>query len=147
MNAHEPTRRDALRSLAFAAAAPTLLAQATSAHAALAVDTTTASLSLPRRVPTSPSRNSKLQAGIVGFGVRAREIYNGFLDDDALEIVSVADVVDARTAEGVRRVNERRKSDVCRAAKDWREVVHDPRIDVVIVTTPDHWHAEPAIVA
>ncbi len=148
MNAHEPTRRDALRSLAFAAAAPTLLAQATSAYAAKAATaSTTASLSLPRPVPASLSRNSKLQAGIVGFGVRAREIYNGFLDDDALEIVSVADVVDARTAEGVRRVNERRKSDVCKAAKDWREVVHDPRIDIVIVTTPDHWHAEPAIVA
>ncbi|MFM1868743.1 MAG: hypothetical protein RL591_2151, partial [Planctomycetota bacterium] len=111
MNAHEPTRRDALRSLAFAAAAPTLFAHATTAHAATAATaSTTASLPLPRRRPTSLARNSTLQAGIVGFGVRAREIYNGFLDDDALEIISVADVVDARTAEGVRRVNERRKS-------------------------------------
>jgi len=149
MSEPHPTRRDAIRTIALTAVAAAA-AQATtlaSRAAASPISTSPAPATAPRTGVRHALRNGKLQAGIVGFGVRAREIYNGFLDDEMFEIVSVADVVDARTAEGVRRVNERRKNAACRAAKNWREVVHDPQIDVVIVTTPDHWHAEPAIVA
>ena len=147
MSELHPTRREAIRTFALAAAAAPALASVRSAEADAGAGADPTAAPRPRVSEPRALRNGKLQAGIVGFGVRAREIYNGFLDDGAFEILSVADVVDARTAEGVRRVNERRGNDACRAAKDWRDVVHDPRLDVVIVTTPDHWHAEPAIVA
>ena len=91
--------------------------------------------------------NERLQLGYVGWGIRSRETHGGFLDDEAAEIVAVCDVVAARAAEGQRRVNDRRKNGACRIAASWREIVADPAIDAVVVMTPDHWHAEPAISA
>jgi len=84
---------------------------------------------------------------MIGFGVRARELHGGFLDDERVAIVSVADVAAARAAEGVRLVNARRGEGACAVATDWRAIVADPSIDAVIISTPDHWHAEPAIAA
>ena len=91
--------------------------------------------------------NDRMQVGYIGFGVRARETHGGFLDDDGVEIVSVADVAEARAKEGARMINERRKNNACKVVASWREIVADPAIDAVVVMTPDHWHAEPAITA
>lgn len=103
---------------------------------------------MPSFAPARRTRaNERMQFGLVGWGVRAREIHHMFLDDDGVEIVSVCDAVAARAAEGVRLVNERRGAESCRVVRDWREIVADRSIDGVIVTTPDHWHAEPAIAA
>ncbi|MCE2881957.1 MAG: Gfo/Idh/MocA family oxidoreductase [Planctomycetaceae bacterium] len=126
-----PTRRDFMLAAASVAAFSSL---------------PTAAAAVPRAARARLA-NGRLQFGVVGWGIRAREIYNMFLDDPDVEIVSVCDVVDARAKEGVRRVNERRKAEVCRQVADWRAVVHDAALDGVIVTTPDHWHAEPAIAA
>ncbi len=99
------------------------------------------------KFPTRKSVNSRLQFGIIGFGVRAREIHTGFLDDESIEIVQVADACRARADEGARLVNERRKDVLCRAVPDWRLMVTDRAIDGVIIATPDHWHCEPAVAA
>lgn len=126
-----PTRRDFLRTTSataafFAAARPGDLLRA----------------ARPR-----PLVNGRMNVGIIGFGVRARELLGPFLDDKLVEITLVADVVTARAEEGVRLVNERRAAQVCRRAAHWREIVADPGIDAVLIATPDHAHAEPAIAA
>jgi len=46
-----------------------------------------------------------------------------------------------------RIADEGRKRHVCRIAADWRDVIADREVDAVLVGTPDHWHAEPAIAA
>lgn len=102
---------------------------------------------LLRAARPRPLANGRLNVGIIGFGVRARELLGPFLDDKQVEITLVADVVQARADEGVRLVNERREAQVCRRAAHWREIVADPAIDAVLIATPDHGHAEPAIAA
>ena len=97
--------------------------------------------------PRRRSANGRINIGLIGFGVRGRELCGGFLDDPDVEIVSVADVNATRANEGVRLINDRRKSSTCRLAKSWRDVVADPSVDAVLIATPDHWHAEPAIAA
>lgn len=137
MNHHDrpdtTSRRQFIRSAAIAAASAGALRVAEPRALAAALRTRGA--------------NSRLQVGYIGWGVRSRETYGAFLDDDGVEIVSVCDVVPERTADGVRRVNERRKNGACSAAASWRDIVADPAIDAVVVMTPDHWHAEPAIAA
>ncbi|MFM7133719.1 MAG: Gfo/Idh/MocA family protein [Planctomycetota bacterium] len=136
---HSTTRRDFVR---ISSAAVAALAAGAGAGACAA-----SPAARPRAARAQPPANDRMQFAIVGFGVRAREIYNGFLDDEGVEIVAVCDPVEARAKEGARRVNERRGAEVCRIDHSWRDIVADRAIDGVIVTTPDHWHAEPAIAA
>ena len=124
------TRRDFVRTAVASAAALATASCETSVQSAI------------RR-----GANGRLQFGIIGFGVRARELYNGFLDDAGVEIVQIADACQARADEGARLVNERRKAVLCKAVPSWREMLGSSAIDGVIIATPDHWHAEPAIVA
>ena len=130
---HDTSRRDFVRSATLATAAIAALGPASRVLAGAAA--------------RGYRANERLQLGYIGWGVRSRETYGGFLDDDAVEIVSVCDVVAERAAEGLRRVNERRRNGACAIAASWREIIANPAIDAVVVMTPDHWHAEPAIAA
>ncbi len=133
ITAASPSRREFLRNATISTAA------------LAALGTATPRVALAR--PAQTSANNRMQLAIIGFGVRAREIYGGFLDDDGVEIISVADVASARATTGARLVNERRTAPICTAAPSWREIIANPSIDAVIIATPDHWHAEPAICA
>ena len=124
---------------------------ATLATAAAAIGAGTASAAAPAPAVARGRRgnpaNERLQFGLIGFGIRGRNLHGAFLDDDAVEIVSICDPCTTRASEGKRRIDERRGKEVCAIARSWRDIVADPAIDGVIVVTPDHWHAEPAIAA
>lgn len=137
-----PTRRDFVRTVAASAAALSAIGPT----AANAPDHMTP-IGPRSRSARDPSATNVLRLGMIGFGVRARELHGGFLDDAGVQITLIADVCDARAAEGARLVNERRQNDACAVAATWRDVIADPSIDAVIIATPDHWHAEPAITA
>ena len=130
---HDTSRRDFVRSATLATAAIAALGPASRVLAGTAARAYRA--------------NERMQLGYVGWGIRSRETYNGFLDDDGAEIIAVCDVVAARAAEGQRRINERRKNNACEIVPAWRDITGNPSIDAVVVMTPDHWHAEPAISA
>lgn len=137
------SRREFLRTSAIVTAVATVGLGAGTTPTGLSVATPAARGARGPR----PLKNGRLQIGVVGWGIRAREIYGFFLDDPNVELVAVADVVDARSREGVRLIEERRKNGSARVASSWRDVVADPAVDAVIVTTHDAWHAEPAIAA
>lgn len=129
-----PSRRDFLRATGAAAA---LLGAAQPGRLAR----------LARAAGRRHSANGRINLGIIGFGVRARELHGVFLDDPGVEIIQIADVSQARADEGVRLVNERRQAAVCGRALHWRLLIANPAIDAVLIGTPDHNHAEPAIAA
>jgi myo-inositol 2-dehydrogenase / D-chiro-inositol 1-dehydrogenase len=68
-------------------------------------------------------------------------------------LVAVCDLDSKRAAEAAKMVNdfykERLKKDAwnCAVFGDYRELLAKPGIDAVIISTPDHWHAENAIAA
>ena len=86
---------------------------------------------------------------IVGMGMQARHVLlPQFLGQDVV-IVGVCDVDAVRRDDGVQRVERHYASrpelkippGTCKAYADFRDVLSDPGIDMVCVSTPDHWHA------
>jgi predicted dehydrogenase len=78
----------------------------------------------------------------------------GILKHDLARVVAVCDVDSRRMEQGkqfvldyyVRKGGAMRPGDVKMFA-DFRELVKDPAIDAVSISTPDHWHAEPILAA
>lgn len=111
-------------------------------------------LLLPRRVwskTAAPSR--RITLGCIGTGRQMRTLLENFVARDDVEVLAVCDVetgrrehaqwlVDAASSE---RTGGSYKA--CAACGDFREVLARPDIDVVVIATPDHWHAYIAIAA
>jgi len=119
-------RREFLQSSAVAAAA------ASSAYA------------IERAAKAAP--NERLRAGVVGAGGRALSLINSFAKNPEVDVVAIADVDSRRLPRAVEVVSkiEGRKP---RTTGDFRTLIDDPKIDVLVVGTPDHWHAIPTILA
>jgi predicted dehydrogenase len=86
-------------------------------------------------------RTALIGAGWWGGNVLAEAVASG-----ACEIVGLCDV-DARALTATRRRLGPLTSDAPRDYRDYRELLARERPEIVIVTTPDHWHALPTIAA
>jgi predicted dehydrogenase len=73
---------------------------------------------------------------------------NFFLGQSDCRVVGVAEVAKVRLAEAMKRVKGKYGSNHgCKAYNDFREIISDKSVDGVVIGTPDHWHAMPAIMA
>ncbi|SMO41080.1 Gfo/Idh/MocA family oxidoreductase [Fodinibius sediminis] len=103
--------------------------------------------------PNPPSE--KINIGQIGFGriAKAHDLPST-MDNDVARVVAVSDVDMDRAVEGKKFIeqyyaeekNKKNYVDVD-VYQDYREMLQDPEIDAVIISTPDHWHARPAIEA
>src|SRR3712207_2555349 len=98
--------------------------------------------------------NGRLTLGFIGVGMMGRGHLGGFLGNNAVQVVAVCDVSRVRLDDAVNRVHQRyaaeRKAGTyrgCAAITDFRDLIRRQDIDAVVISTPDHWHAIPAILA
>jgi predicted dehydrogenase len=89
--------------------------------------------------------NDRINIGCVGMGGRGTYVAGKFTkyaeaNNNACQIVAVCDVYEKRKAREAAKYN-------CKGYLDYREVINQPDVDVVIVATPDHWHARVALEA
>jgi predicted dehydrogenase len=89
--------------------------------------------------------NDRINIGVVGMGGRGTYVASAFTEyaeknNNACQIVAVCDVYEKRKASQAAKYN-------CKGYLDYREVINQPDVDVVIVSTPDHWHAHVALEA
>jgi len=98
--------------------------------------------------------NGRINLGFIGVGIMGRGHLEGFLRDRNVQVVAVCDVHRIRREDAVERVHRRyaeeRRSGTyrgCAAFVDFRELLARRDIDAVLIATPDHWHAIPAILA
>ena len=86
------------------------------------------------------SANDKIGVGLIGCNGMGFEDLTSFLRNPETECVALADVdqrvLDRRVADLV-RIQGRKPEGIY---KDWRHLIDDKRVDVVIIGTPDHWH-------
>ncbi len=86
-----------------------------------------------RRVPGA---NERIGVGFIGFGLIGKRHVLDFAEQPDAALVAVSDVHAGRKEEGRALAGESAKG-----YQDFRALLDDPRVDVVVVSTPDHWHA------
>jgi predicted dehydrogenase len=140
----ETSRRDFLRAASLAAGAiafPTIITGCASSSTPLA-----------RRT----SANSRIHVAQMGCGRigRTMDIPGVMKHPDRARIVAVCDLDTIRLAEGKALVEQGYAKSLgaenpvkVAAYRNYREMLEDPSIDAVSISTPDHWHALPAIEA
>jgi predicted dehydrogenase len=90
--------------------------------------------------------NERVRIGIIGAGSRGNQLLDTFLKQQDCEIVSVCDVDDKQAAKTADRVKSTYKTNPW-TGRDYAAILDDKNVDAVIIATPDHWHALPAIQA
>lgn len=100
------------------------------------------------------SANDRPRIGVVGCGVRWDK--RVFVADGRYgvgkefpkygDVVAVCDV-DSIRLERARDIVKGWNGAAAEASSDYRKIIDDPKIDVVHISTPDHWHAKVAIEA
>ncbi|MCD6596393.1 MAG: Gfo/Idh/MocA family oxidoreductase, partial [Bacteroidales bacterium] len=121
--------------------------------------TVAGSIIIPTIVPSSVfgknAPSNKINIGQIGCGRIARSWdMPGVMKLDSARMVAVSDVDVNRMADGKKLVdkyysktkNSKKYVDV-KMYGDYKEMLLNKDIDAVIISTPDHWHAQPAIEA
>jgi predicted dehydrogenase len=120
------TRRQALKIAAGAAAVPAFI---------------------PARLLGAEAPSKQIVMGCIGVGWMGEGNLGAFLDQRDCRVVAIADVDDSHLKNAVNKVNQKYHNKDCNGYKDFRELLARKDIDAVCISTPDHWHAIPAIEA
>jgi len=134
MAAKTVSRRDFIRKSAFAASlAPALGGSCVSL------------ITRPARA-AGVSSNEKIRLGLIGAGGMGCGDLECFFRFPEVECAVICDVDDAHIAKALEvcAKKERKKPDT---VKDFRRVLDRKDVDVVLIATPDHWHALPTVMA
>jgi predicted dehydrogenase len=122
-----------------------------------AAATAAGAMTIPTIVPSSvfgkSAPSNKIQIGQIGCGRIARgHDLPGTMRWDVSRVIAVSDVDSKRMKDGKKLVEDfyARKEESSNAVEvmmydDYKDMLADPEIDAVIISTPDHWHTQPAI--
>ncbi len=108
---------------------------------------------IPSHVLGKSAPSNKIRIGQIGFGriAMSHDLPETLRHEIAMG-VAVADVDLNRAHQGKKWIekfhadNEKSAVDVA-VYQDYREMLQDKSIDAVIISTPDHWHSQPAMEA
>ena len=99
--------------------------------------------------------SDKINIGQIGFGrIAMTHDLAETLNYDVARVVAVADFDSVRVTKGKQFIERYYTKKTGKAGYvdvktygDYREIIADKNIDAVIISTPDHWHSQPAIEA
>jgi predicted dehydrogenase len=93
-----------------------------------------------------PGANDKVRIGLIGCGGMGQGDLKCFFLNPEVDCAVICDVDDAQTSKGV-DICEQQRGKKPDTVKDFRHVLDRKDVDVVLIATPDHWHALPAVMA
>jgi predicted dehydrogenase len=106
---------------------------------------------LPGLLHSATTANSRINLAQIGCGRMGLDDMSGAMAHDLCRVVAVCDL-DSKRAENARTVATRYYAGKggtagIKAYHDYREILARSDVDAVIVSVPDHWHAQVAIEA
>jgi predicted dehydrogenase len=102
------------------------------------------------RADSAPSKgpNERLRIGFIGVGGRAQQHLDSAInlqnETGKIEIAAVCDVFNRYRRESAQKVRRATKHKPEQTG-DYRDILNDDKIDAVVISTPDHWHAKQTI--
>ena len=93
-----------------------------------------------------PGANSRIGMGFIGMGLISGSHLKTFAGMDEVQPLAVCDVKKWQLEKAAGVLKQRGFKDIQTTAR-YEEILSNPAIDAVCVTTPDHWHASIAIAA
>ncbi len=88
------------------------------------------------------------KVGLIGAGWYGKSDLFRLLQVRDVEVLAVCDVDSKHLEEAARLISERQKSkNTPKTYRDYREMLSAHRFDLILIGTPDHWHALQAIAA
>ena len=82
--------------------------------------------------------SDQLTKGLIGCGGIGRSS-NHFTSDERCRLVALCDVDTSHLAKAQKMANEK-FGETLQEYHDFRELIHDPNVDIVHIATPPHWH-------
>ncbi len=120
---------------------------------------TAGTLVMPAVVPSSVfgknAPSNKINIGVIGCGRIGRSWdIPGVMKFDLVRMIAVCDLDSNRMADAKKMIEDHyekkgkgKKYVDVKMYSDYKEMLLNKDIDAVVITTPDHWHAQPAIEA
>jgi predicted dehydrogenase len=105
-------------------------------------------LSAARYVPTTFAAEKTRRVGLIGAGWYGKSDLWRLVQVAPVEIISICDPDKNMLAEAVEIASQRQKSKKKpRTYNDYREMLKEKDLDIVVIGSPDHWHALHCIAA
>ena len=83
--------------------------------------------------------NDRISAAFIGMGKMGRSNLGYAMRQDNLNVTAVCDIFDRNLNMAV-EMTKKQPSGAAKGIRDFREILADKSIDVVCISTPDHWH-------
>jgi predicted dehydrogenase len=86
--------------------------------------------------------NDRVNVALIGCGGRGKAVAKLMREVPNVDFVAACDAYDPRTDEAKEWAGPH-----CKAFRDFRKILEMKEVDAVLIATPDHWHAIPAVLA
>ena len=83
----------------------------------------------------------KLRVGLIGTGWYGKSDLFRLMQVAPVDVISLCDVDNHKLVEAAEMVSQRSKAGKPRLYNDYRKMLDESGLDIVLIGTPDHWHA------
>jgi len=91
--------------------------------------------------------SDRINVGVIGCNGQGFSDLSAFLENPEVECIALCDIDDAVLNRRASNVEKMRGKKPANLYKDWRKLIDNKDINLVIVGTPDHWHCMQMVAA